>query len=224
MCGRNLREKSEMEGFALKTYDFDGEDYVRKDECETILQQLKTENENLYHEKAKYKNDKDYYMKRATDAEKALTENVAKLGFYQTEIEKLQTELDETKSNIYLNVDDIEFSVDDDGLKVCWFHDKEWVAKKVYDEQKKQIRHLKSNIGGLQQQAHYHRGKNIELSTPIEIAKELIEHQTVVDNNFLKVTAKGLEMKKKTFSISELRQISEHLLVYCNGNEDKQDE
>lgn len=56
--------------------------------------------------------------------------------------------------------------------------------------------------------------------TPINVAKALIEHSTRIDER--KVL--GIKMPSEdinTFSVSELRQIAEHLLVYCNHNSEE---
>lgn len=51
---------------------------------------------------------------------------------------------------------------------------------------------------------------------PIKVADMLINAQTEYENNSIFATQK--EYTANTFSVSELRQIAEHLLVYCNHN------
>lgn len=51
---------------------------------------------------------------------------------------------------------------------------------------------------------------------PIKVVDMLINAQTEYENNSIFATQK--EYTANTFSVSELRQIAEHLLVYCNHN------
>lgn len=60
--------------------------------------------------------------------------------------------------------------------------------------------------------------EKIQSATPIQIATDLIEQTTHIEEH----TVFGMNIDAKdvpTFEISELRQIAEHLLVYCNNNE-----
>lgn len=70
-------------------------------------------------------------------------------------------------------------------------------------------------IDQLNKQIEELRTKNAELpSEPIEVAQFLIGLSKEV-NDF------GLHYFKKIYNIPKLRQIAEHLLVYCNNNEVK---
>lgn len=65
------------------------------------------------------------------------------------------------------------------------------------------------------------KAKSIEItSEPIEIAKNLICASRELECNMFGI--KIYESKEQVYSKSELRQIAEHLLVYCNGAEESE--
>lgn len=58
-------------------------------------------------------------------------------------------------------------------------------------------------------------------STPIECAEMLINVEDEYDAApLIRAVAKVEKVQVKRYSVSELRQIAEHLLIYCNHAED----
>ncbi len=61
--------------------------------------------------------------------------------------------------------------------------------------------------------------------TPIEVAEKLINTEAEYETNSIqRAFGAGEKEKYNIFSVSELRQIAEHLLVYCNHNLEKQED
>lgn len=78
---------------------------------------------------------------------------------------------------------------------------------------------LKSERDGLREEVEKLRNaqdfSNLE---PIGVANIIINAEGTRENLFGRITGKGETETYRIFEISELRQIAEHLLVYCNHN------
>ncbi len=104
----------------------------------------------------------------------------------------------------------------------CWV---EYIQRleKENEEQKKKISELESELSVKENLNKTENGicEEIELSglTPIEVAEKLINAESEYETNIIqRAFGAGEKEKYNIFSVSELRQIAEHLLVYCNHN------
>lgn len=110
------------------------------------------------------------------------------------------------------------------------FNGKSYVPSETYDEvvcklrgtgdriesQKKEIKDMQAHIDCLKTELSDVQTKQSIYDEPIRVAGELI-HATGTGKDLF-----GKEYKYNIFSESELRQIAEHLLVYCNNCEDRE--
>lgn len=58
---------------------------------------------------------------------------------------------------------------------------------------------------------------------PIGVANIIINAEGTRKNLFGRITGKGATETYRIFDVSELRQIAEHLLIYCNHNKEEKE-
>lgn len=90
-------------------------------------------------------------------------------------------------------------------------------------EKNEQLKEMQSHIDCLQAELQEVQSKNVDLPTePIKVADMLINASSEHDSNSLqKAFGAGDKVSYDVYSVSDLRQIAEHLLVYCNNAEVK---
>lgn len=91
------------------------------------------------------------------------------------------------------------------------------------EQYRKQISEMQSHINCLQTELRDIQARKVDLPTePIKVADMLISASAEYETSSLE-RAFGVGEKEtyNIYDISDLRQIAEHLLVYCNNAEDK---
>lgn len=92
--------------------------------------------------------------------------------------------------------------------------------RQTVDDLRKQISALESELSVKENLLKIKNGlcgeNDLNGLTPIEVANTLIEHKTHMES-YLVLPERDVD----TFSVSELRQIAEHLFVYCNHNSEE---
>lgn len=99
---------------------------------------------------------------------------------------------------------------------------KEEEYKKQIEDRKYQVEELKNHIDSLKAELAESQGKKTELpNEPIKVAEMLIDAQGTYETNIIQRKFGAKEIETYTmYSKSDLRQIAEHLLVYCNNSEE----
>lgn len=134
---------------------------------------------------------------------------------FQDEIARLQTEISNIKSRCTIEAMN-DFKQGNYGiLKVVKSGDYE-ALKKINDELVEENKQL-----------HYELQKTAITENlpcePIAVAETLINAKRLYEHNtFMKAFTGSKEGLRNIYGISELRQIAEHLLVYCNNNKDEE--
>ena len=108
----------------------------------------------------------------------------------------------------------------------------EKVAEEIIDENKRlkmklddrnfQIKEMQNHIDRLKADLAESQNNKIELPhEPIKVAEMLIDAQCIYETNILsRAFGAGDTGTYNLYSKSDLRQIAEHLLVYCNNAEE----
>lgn len=100
--------------------------------------------------------------------------------------------------------------------------EKEKKYEKQIEDRKYQVEELKNHIDSLKAELAESQGKKTELpNEPIKVAEMLIDAQGTYETNIIQRKFGAKEIETYTmYSKSDLRQIAEHLLVYCNNAEE----
>lgn len=140
-----------------------------------------------------------------------------------------------TRSNIFNSLHDsvqspLEKSIEDNykaqiqqkEAKISRLEKEREELRNQRNEQMTIVNELKQKVNTLEEQSKQDSSKTIAdflPSEPVCIAGMLINLQFECENNPLsKMVTKEETYMRKMFDVSELRQIAEHLLVYCNAN------
>lgn len=101
--------------------------------------------------------------------------------------------------------------------------EKEEKYEKQIEDRKRQVEELKNHIDSLKAELAESQGKKTELpNEPIKVAEMLIDAQGTYETNIIQRKFGAKEIETYTmYSKSDLRQIAEHLLVYCNNAGDE---
>lgn len=202
-----LKYKSEH-----KEHDSKFTDEIR--ELKNEIEELKKRNDELNEWCQKYKWRAEEYrvaiLPRATEKAKKAIDEREFLSIRIEEIEEIKAknekikELCDENMQLQLKRNELRQTVDDLQEKISELESELSV--------KENLLKIKNGLCG---------ENDLSGLTPIEVAEKLINAESEYETNSIKrAFGAGEKEKYNIFSVSELRQIAEHLLVYCNANEE----
>ena len=136
------------------------------------------------------------------EANRQLNKNVSEL---QSEVEKYRKAFEDAKKERDCQIAEYQKKIEELADEKEFLETRLKLLKSERDDLIEEVEELQN-------------AQNFSNLEPIGVANIIINAEGTRENLFGRITGKGAMETYRIFDISELRQIAEHLLVYCNHN------